>query len=188
MTKTDDIQRLEAENAALRAEVERLTIEMLRLVGRNLDLSEQLEENVELRRRTEVARDLLAANVERQRNADLQDDAQLMALIELKVENADEFRLTPEFDATALARLMGVSRERLNRLFRHQTIYRTPEAYIDNLRVLRAMRLLREKPNYNIAVVSDEAGFGNVRTLQRRMQDAIGMTPVEYRLMLTQDQ
>lgn len=188
MTKIDDIQRLEAENAALRAEVERLTSEMLRLVGRNLDLSEQLEENVELRRRTEVARDLLAANVERQRNADLQDDAQLMALIELKVENADEFRLTPEFDATALARLMGVSRERLNRLFRHQTIYRTPEAYIDNMRVLRAMRLLREKPNYNIAVVSDEAGFGNVRTLQRRMQDAIGMTPVEYRLMLTQDQ
>ena len=65
--------------------------------------------------------------------------------------------------------------------------HRTPDAYIDNLRVLAALRLLRDKPNYTIAVVAEEAGFSNVRTLQRRIQDAIGMTPVEYRLMLTRD-
>jgi len=26
-----------------------------------------------------------------------------------------------------------------------------------------------------------------VRTMQRRFQDAVGMTPVEYRLMMTRD-
>ena len=83
--------------------------------------------------------------------------------------------------------MLDVSQERLNRLFRHQTIHRTPDAYIDNLRVLAALQLLREKPQYNIAVVAEEAGFSNVRTLQRRVQDAIGMTPVEYRNMLTRD-
>lgn len=31
------------------------------------------------------------------------------------------------------------------------------------------------------------AGFGNVRTLQRRIQEVIGMSPVDYRLMLTKD-
>ena len=52
---------------------------------------------------------------------------------------------------------------------------------------MTSLRLLREKPEYTIAVVSEESGFANVRTMQRRFQDALGMTPVEYRLMLTRD-
>ena len=44
-----------------------------------------------------------------------------------------------------------------------------------------------KQPNYTIAVVAEEAGFSNVRTLQRRIQEAIGMSPVDYRLMLTRD-
>jgi transcriptional regulator GlxA family with amidase domain len=83
--------------------------------------------------------------------------------------------------------MLGVSMKRLEALFRHQTIHRTPDAYIDNLRVLAALRLLREQPNYTIAVVAEEAGFSNVRTLQRRIQEVIGMSPVDYRLMLTKD-
>lgn len=57
----------------------------------------------------------------------------------------------------------------------------------DEVRMLAALRLLREQPNYTIAVVAEEAGFANVRTLQRRIQDAIGMSPVDYRIMLTRD-
>lgn len=182
----EEIEKLKKENEILRAEVDRLRDEMIRLIGRNLDLTERLEEDVELRRRTEVAREIMQGNIERQRNADLQDDGQLMAMIELRVEQEKAYG-NPDFDAKALAELLGVSKERLIRLFRHQTIHRTPEAYIDNLRTLHALRLLREYPNYTIAVVAEEAGFSNVRTLQRRIQDAIGMTPVDYRIMLTKD-
>ncbi len=182
-----EIQQLVNDNAALRSEVERLKDEIIRLVSRNLDLAERLEENTELRRRVEVAREILAENINRQRNADLQDDGQLMALIELRVEQDRPYR-DPDFNGHELARLLGVSHERLLRLFRRQTIHRTPDAYIDNLRTLDALRLLREHPNYTIAVIAEEAGFGNVRTLQRRIQDAIGMTPVDYRVMLTRDQ
>ena len=178
--------RLKAENEQLKKDLERLRDELIRLVSRNLDLSERLEYDVELRRRTEVARELLEGNIQRQLNADLKDDAQLMALIELRVES-DRPHLKPDFNSTDLARLLDVSHERLVQLFRHQTIHRTPDAYIDNLRVLAALRLLREKPQYNIAVVAEEAGFSNVRTLQRRVQDAIGMTPVDYRNMLNRD-
>ena len=180
------IRQLQEENAALREEVQALKDELIRLIGRNLDLSERLETDTELRRRTEVARQLLDGNIERQRNADLQDDSQLMALIELRVE-ANRLHLKPDFNSTELARLLGVSHERLVRLFRHQSIYRTPDAYIDNLRVLAALRMLREKPQWSIAAIAEESGIGNVRTLQRRVQDAIGMTPVEYRNMLTRD-
>ena len=185
-TENNELQQLQAENAALREEINQLKDEMMRLISRNLDLSERLEDDVDLRRRVQVAREILEGNIERQRNADLQDDGQLMAIIEMRVES-DMLHQDPDFDTAALARLLGVSQERLLRLFRKQTIYRTPEAYIDNIRLLAAMRMLREQPNYTIAVIAEEAGFGNVRTLQRRFQDAIGMTPVEYRLMMTRD-
>lgn len=185
-TDNNDLQQLQAENAALRQKIGQLKDEMLRLISRNLDLSERLEDDVDLRRRVQVAREILDGNIERQRNADLQDDGQLMALIEMRVES-NMLHQDPSFDTAALAQLIGVSQERLHRLFHKQTIYRTPEAYIDNIRLLSAMRMLREQPNYTIAVIAEEAGFGNVRTLQRRFQDAIGMTPVEYRLMMTRD-
>ena len=185
-TENNDLQQLQAENAALREEINQLKDEMMRLISRNLDLSERLEDDVDLRRRVQVAREILEGNIERQRNADLQDDGQLMAIIEMRVES-DMLHQDPDFDTAALARLLGVSQERLHRLFHKQTIYRTPEAYIDNIRLLAAMRMLREQPNYTIAVIAEEAGFGNVRTLQRRFQDAIGMTPVEYRLLMTRD-
>lgn len=181
-----EVRRLKEENASLKAEVEQLKDELVRLVSRNLDLSERLEFDVELRRRTQAAREIMNGNIERQRNADLRDDGQLMALIEMRLEK-DRPHLRPDFETRDLAELLGVSQNRLNQLFRHQTIHRTPEAYIDNLRVLEALRLLREQPNYTIAVVAEEAGFSNVRTLQRRIQDAIGMSPVDYRLMLTRD-
>ena len=182
----EDIKQLQEENAFLKKEVERLKDELVRMVSRNLDLTERLEYDVELKRRAEVAREIMEGNLERQRNADLQDDGQLMAIIEMRLEK-DRPHLRPDFDATALAEMLGVTQTRLAQLFRHQTIHRTPDAYIDNLRVLAALRLLREQPNYTIAVVAEEAGFSNVRTLQRRIQEAIGMSPVDYRLMLTRD-
>lgn len=185
-SENNKLQQLEAENAALREEVNKLKDELVRLISRNLDLTERFENDVDLRRRVQVAREIFNGNIERQRNADLQDDGQLLALIEMRVEN-DMLHQDPDFDAPALARLLGVSQERLRRLFQKQTIYRTPEAYIDNFRLLAAMRLLCEEPNYTIAVIAEEAGFGNVRTMQRRFQDAIGMTPVEYRLLMTRD-
>ena len=78
-----EIKQMQAEIERLKAENERLHSEMIRLVSRNLDLSERLEADVELRRRTQVARMLMEENMERLRNADLQDDSQLMAILDL---------------------------------------------------------------------------------------------------------
>ena len=174
----EEIERLKAENASLLQELERLKNEIIRLVSRNLDISERLEEDVELRRRAEVARELFEGNLERQRNADLQDDAQLMGLIELRVE-AERPHLKADFSSADLAHLLGVSQERLNRLFRHQSIHRTPEA---------ALRMLREKPQWTIAAIAEECGLGNIRTLQRRVQEVIGMTPAQYRQMFVPEE
>ena len=58
-TDNTDLQQLQAENAALRQEIGQLKDEMLRLISRNLDLSERLEDDVDLRRRVQVAREIL---------------------------------------------------------------------------------------------------------------------------------
>ena len=181
-----EIKEMQAEMERLRADNARLQSEMIRLVSRNLHLSEQLEVDVELHRRFEVARTLMKENIERQRNADLQDDGQLLALIDLRLEEKRS-HLNPDFDTKQLAELIGVSQERLNRLFRNKSIYRTPEAYIDNLRTINAMRLLRTQPNYSIAAISEASGFNHVRTLQRRIMDVTGMTPADYRALFTRD-
>ena len=181
-----EIKQILAENEQLKADNERLHTEMLRLISRNLDPSDQLEEDMEMRRREKAARMLMEENIDRQRKADLQDDSQLMALIDLRLEEKRS-HLDPNFGTQQLAELLGVSERRLVKLFRNKSIYRAPEAYIDNLRTLNAMRLLRTQPNYSIAAIAEASGFNHVRTLQRRIMDIVGMTPAEYRVLFTQD-
>lgn len=181
-----DVKQMQEEIDFLKKEVERLKNQVIHLVGRNIELTERLEYDVELRRRTEVARELIESHAERLRNADLQDDGELMALIEIRIEK-ERPHLRADFCAQDLADMLGVSMNRLTRLFRNQTMHRTPEAYIENLRTLAALKLLCDKPNYTIAAIAEETGFNNIRTLQRRIQEVVGMSPVEYRLMLTKD-
>jgi transcriptional regulator GlxA family with amidase domain len=115
--------------------------------------------------------------------ADLVDDAELLAMLESRLEQEPQL-ITPEFGAKELAELMGVSQARLMRLFRNSTIFKSADEYLENLRLVRALRLLREHPQYGIAAVSVEAGYNSVRTLQRRMLEVVGMTPVEFRIMV----
>jgi transcriptional regulator GlxA family with amidase domain len=114
--------------------------------------------------------------------ADMVDDAELLAMLENRLEQEPKL-VTAEFGTKELAELMGVSQARLIRLFRNSTIFKSPDEYLENIRLMRAMQLLREHPEYGIAAISAEAGYNSVRTLQRRMSEVIGMTPVEFRIM-----
>jgi methylphosphotriester-DNA--protein-cysteine methyltransferase len=181
-----EIVRLKAENAELQQENERLDMENVRLLGRNLLMSEQLMSWYELKQRVEW----LKAEMERGRRmkmqADLVDDTELLAMLEHRLEK-DPHLVTADFGTAELAELMGVSQARLLRLFRNSTIFRSPDEYLENLRLMRAMQLLRDHPEYGIAAISAEAGYNSVRTLQRRMSEVVGMTPVEFRMMTEKD-
>ena len=176
------IEELEQEIARLEQENERLDMENVRLLGRNLLMSEQLNSWYELKQRV----NWLKAEMQRGRRltmqADMVDDAELLAMLENRLEQ-DPNLVTSEFGTKELAELMGVSQARLIRLFRNSTIFKSPEEYLENLRLVRALQLLRDHPEYGIAAISAEAGYNSVRTLQRRMSEVIGMTPVEFRMM-----
>ena len=145
-------------------------------------MSEQLNCWYELKQRV----NWLKAEMQRGRRlsmqADMVDDAELLAMLENRLEQAPQL-VTAEFGTKELAELMGVSQARLIRLFRNSTIFKSPDEYLENMRLMRALQMLREHPEYGIAAVSAEAGYNSVRTLQRRMVDVLGMTPVEFRIM-----
>ena len=88
-------------------------------------------------------------------------------------------------NAAQLAQMLGVSQSRLARLFRNTT-YKSADDYLDYLRLLRAMQMLREHPEYGIAAISEDAGFNSVRTFQRKCNEAVGMSPVEFRMLVDQ--
>lgn len=185
--ETDTQKELEE----LRKKVEQLTEEKAKLlsfcesiVTRNQILSEHLDAYYEVRRRVDWLKELVARHRDMINNADLQDDAELLAVVEARLETG-EVPLTPEFGSKEVAQLVGVSEARIIKLYKESTIYHSVGKYLNNLRMMRAMRLLHEHPEYKIDIIATEAGFNCVRTLVRQMQDAIGMSPAEFRLLVT---
>ncbi len=177
------IEDLEKEIARLEAENERLDMENVSLLGRNLLMSEQLNSWYELKQRVNWLKAEMQRGRRLQLQADQVDDAELLAMLENRLEQEPKL-VTADFGTPELADLMGVSQARLMRLFRNSTIFKSPDEYLENLRLMRALQLLRDHPQYGIAAVSAEAGYNSVRTLQRRMSEIIGMTPVEFRMMV----
>ena len=163
--------------------VSQLQDENQQLVNRNMQLSDQLCMWYELRQRANWLKEEMLNDQRRIQRADLADDGELFAAIEARLEQ-DMSILTADFDAVALAEMLGVSQSRLTRLFRQNSIYKSADNYLDSLRLIRAIQMIREHPEYGIAAISEDAGFNSVRTFQRRMMEAVGMTPVEFRMML----
>ncbi|MBR0264797.1 MAG: helix-turn-helix domain-containing protein [Prevotella sp.] len=177
------IEDLEKEIARLEAENERLDMENVSLLGRNLLMSEQLNSWYELKQRVNWLKAEMQRGRRLQLQADQVDDAELLAMLENRLEQEPQL-VTADFGTAEMAELMGVSQARLMRLFRNSTIFKSPDEYLENLRLMRALQLLRDHPEYGIAAVSADAGYNSVRTLQRRMSEVIGMTPVEFRMMV----
>ena len=178
-----EIENLKKEIARLEAENERLDMENVSLLSRNLLMSEQLNSWYELKQRVNWLKAEMQRGRRLQMQADQVDDAELLAMLENRLEQEPQL-VTGEFGTPELAELMGVSQARLMRLFRNSTIFKSPEEYLENMRLMRALKLLRDHPQYGIAAVSAEAGYNSVRTLQRRMSEIIGMTPVEFRMLI----
>ena len=175
MNELEEVRRL-------RETISKLEEENSQLIRRNLQLSDQLCAWYELRQRVNWLKEELEKDRRKVLKADMADDAELLALIENRLEQ-DFFVVKGDFNAPQLAQLLGISQARMSRLFRN-TFYKSADDYLDNLRLIRGLRLLREHPEYGIASVSEDAGFNSVRTFQRKCNEAIGMSPVEFRMLV----
>ena len=183
MANNDEQQELEQ----LRQDGQRLTDEnhelqdaILKLIARNMMLSDKLDIYYEVRRRVEWQKDLVRRHREYMAQADLRNDEELLALIEARIEG-DNIPLPPEFGIKEVAEIVGTTQSRITSLYKEKTIYHSLDKYLDFLRLMRALRILKEHPGYSIEAIALDAGFASVRTLNRKIQEALGITPGQFR-------
>lgn len=155
----------------------------IELMNRNMLLSQQISAFYDVRRRIQMLKELVTRHQELLRNADLRDDEELMALIEIRLEENLAYQ-NPDFGLKELSEMIGTTQTRIMDLFRRSPIHKTIDDYLDYLRLLRSLYYLQTEPSWGIAACAQEAGFSVVRTYNRKFQDALGMTPHEFRILL----
>ncbi|TWT50436.1 Transposon Tn10 TetD protein [Rubripirellula amarantea] len=85
----------------------------------------------------------------------------------------------PELTLKSLAELAGMNSSAFTRFFKQST-GRTPSAYIGELRIGLACRLLTDTDD-TILSICHQSGFSNLSNFNRRFQQMRSMTPREYR-------
>lgn len=178
-----DNQEYEKQIEELKRRVDVLQRTNLELVNRNLQLGQQIDAYYDVRRRIQMLKDLVIRHKELMRQADLRDDDELMALMEARLEE-DFPHENPNFGLKELAEFLGTSQTRLIDLFRRSPIHKTAADYLDYMRLLRSLYYLQSKPQWGIAACAQEAGFTVIRTYNRKFQDALGMTPHDFRELI----
>ena len=150
------------------------------LIARNMMLGEKLDIYYEVRSRVQWLKELVRKHRELVAQADLRDDEELLAVIEAQLEG-DNIPLPPEFSVKEVAELVGTTQSRIIDLYKKKTIYHSVDKYLDFLRLMRALRMLKDNPNYSIEAIAHDAGFNTVRTLNRKIQESLGITPGVFR-------
>ena len=177
------LKQLQQQTAMLQQQVELLQKANVDLVNRNLQLGQQIDAYYDIRRRIQMLKELVIRHKELMRHADLRDDDELMALIETRLEEELPHE-NPDFGLKELAEMIGTTQTRLIDLFRRSPMYKTVDDYLDYLRLLRSMFYIQSKPAWGIAACAQQAGFSVIRTFNRKFQDALSMTPHEFRQLL----
>ena len=177
----------QSELEQLRQKVEELTAQNKhlqeaneQLIARNMMLGEKLDIYYEVRSRVQWLKELVRKHRELIAQADLRDDEELLAVIEAQLEG-DNIPLPPEFSVKEVAELVGTTQSRIIDLYKKKTIYHSVDKYLDFLRLMRALRMLKDNPNYSIEAIAHDAGFNTVRTLNRKIQESLGITPGVFR-------
>ena len=172
MTKDEQIAQLQQVN--------------IDLMNRNIQLSQQLDAYYDVRRRVQMLKELVIRHKELLQQTDLRDDDELIAIIETRLEESLSYQ-NPNFGLKELAQMVGSSQRRILDLFRRSPIHKSADDYLDYLRLLRSMYYLQTEPSWSIAACAQEAGFLVIRTYNRKFQDALGMTPHEFRQLIEEN-
>ena len=178
-----DLQDYKQENDALKKRMADMEKAINELVVHNMQLSQQMDAYYDIRRRIHIYKELLIRHTEFLKHADLRSDDELMAVIESRLETEMPHE-DQNFGVKELADMIGTTQTRIMELFRNSPLYKSAEDYLDYMRILRSMYYLMAKREWNVAACAQEAGFSAIRSFNRKFQDALGMSPHEFRKLL----
>ena len=105
---------------------------------------------------------------------------QLFLYLRNLIENEQLF-LQPDFGRQTLIDRTGLSKERIGAAFSQGSDSASLPAYVRELRLDYAVRLMNEKPELNVEQVSMASGFTSADTFTRNFRAKYGMTPTTYK-------
>lgn len=113
-------------------------------------------------------------------------DEQLFLCLRDLIENEKLF-LKPDFGRQTLIDHTGLSKERIGAAFAQGSDSVSLPAYVRELRLDYAVRLMNDQPDIAVEMVSQSSGFTNADTFTRNFRTKYGMTPTTYKQTLNSD-
>ncbi len=107
-------------------------------------------------------------------------DEQLFLFLRDLIENEQLF-LQPDFSRQTLIDRTGLSKERIGAAFAQGSDSASLPAYVRELRLDYAVRLMNDKPELTVEQVSMASGFTSADTFTRNFRAKFGMTPTTYK-------
>jgi AraC-like DNA-binding protein len=107
-------------------------------------------------------------------------DEQLFLFMRDLIENEQLF-LQPDFSRQTLIDRTGLSKERIGAAFAQGSDSASLPAYVRELRLDYAVRLMNDKPELTVEQVSMASGFTSADTFTRNFRAKFGMTPTTYK-------
>ena len=113
-------------------------------------------------------------------------DEQLFLCLRDLIENEQLF-LKSDFGRQTLIEHTGLSKERIGAAFAQGSNSVSLPAYVRELRLDYAARLMNDQPDIAVELVSQASGFANADTFTRNFRAKFGMTPTTYKQTLNCD-
>ena len=107
-------------------------------------------------------------------------DEQLFLFLRDLIENEQLF-LQPDFGRQTLIERTGLSKDRIGAAFAQGSDSASLPAYVRELRLDHAVRLMNDKPELTVEQVSMASGFTSADTFTRNFRAKFGMTPTTYK-------
>ena len=113
-------------------------------------------------------------------------DEQLFLCLRDLIENEQLF-LKSDFGRQTLIEHTGLSKEHIGAAFAQGSNSVSLPAYVRELRLDYAARLMNDQPDIAVELVSQASGFANADTFTRNFRAKFGMTPTTYKQTLNCD-
>ena len=154
---------------------------------KNRILANQIAEAVEYREKLREQKKMQAAADDHAAGAGLSisdfttlTDEQLFLCLRDLIENERLF-LQPDFGRQTLIDRTGLSKDRIGAAFAQGSDNNSLPAYVRELRLDYAIRLMNDQPDIAVEQVSQASGFTSADTFTRNFRAKFGMTPTAYK-------